>query len=197
MRIAYDTEFFEDGKTIELISIAMVREDDNDEIYAINTEFDESKIVRPEFEFVLEHVWPTLPTEPCTQGATHRDRCHTKGKGHLDRSHPDVRPRKQIRRLVKDFIENTPQPELWAYYGAYDHVAYAQLWGRMVDLPEGFPMFTRDIKQEICRLGNPEMPILKFGAHNAAVDARHNLEMLKACDEVEKKRLKDLLQEWS
>ncbi len=37
--------------------------------------------------------------------------------------------------------------ELYAYYGAYDHVALCWLFGKMIDLPEGFPMYTRDLKQ--------------------------------------------------
>lgn len=38
-------------------------------------------------------------------------------------------------------------PELYGYFSAYDHVALAWLWGKMIDLPEGFPMYTIDLKQ--------------------------------------------------
>jgi hypothetical protein len=62
-------------------------------------------------------------------------------------------------------------PELWAYYGAYDHVALCQLWGRMIDLPDGIPMFTRDLQQEITRL-DAEPPEQTGGQHNALDDAR-------------------------
>lgn len=36
---------------------------------------------------------------------------------------------------------------LYGYYSAYDHVALCWLFGKMIDLPTGFPMYTRDLKQ--------------------------------------------------
>ena len=41
MRYFYDTEFIEDGSTIELVSIGIVAEDGR-EFYAVSTEFDAS-----------------------------------------------------------------------------------------------------------------------------------------------------------
>lgn len=41
------------------------------------------------------------------------------------------------------------QPKLYGYYSAYDHVALCWLFGKMIDLPKGFPMYTRDLKQMI------------------------------------------------
>lgn len=38
-------------------------------------------------------------------------------------------------------------PEFYGYYSAYDHVALCWLFGKMMDLPKGFPMYTRDLKQ--------------------------------------------------
>lgn len=38
-------------------------------------------------------------------------------------------------------------PIFYAYYGAYDHVALCWLFGRMIDLPKGFPMYSIDLKQ--------------------------------------------------
>lgn len=37
--------------------------------------------------------------------------------------------------------------EIYGYYSAYDHVALCWLFGKMMNLPEGFPMYTRDLKQ--------------------------------------------------
>lgn len=37
--------------------------------------------------------------------------------------------------------------ELYGYYSAYDHVVFCWLFGKMMDLPNGFPMYTRDLKQ--------------------------------------------------
>lgn len=42
----------------------------------------------------------------------------------------------------------------------------------MIDLPEGIPMWSNDLKQEVRRIGNPQMPDQPSGEHNAFVDAR-------------------------
>lgn len=39
------------------------------------------------------------------------------------------------------------KPEFYGYYSAYDHVVLCWLFGKMIDLPKGFPMFTIDLKQ--------------------------------------------------
>jgi hypothetical protein len=46
-------------------------------------------------------------------------------------------------------IKQTPKIpiELYGYYSAYDHVGLCWLFGVMNDLPDGFPMFTIDLKQ--------------------------------------------------
>lgn len=38
-------------------------------------------------------------------------------------------------------------PVLYGYYSSYDHVALCWLFGKMIDLPKGFPMYTVDLKQ--------------------------------------------------
>ena len=41
-------------------------------------------------------------------------------------------------------------PTFYAYYADYDWVVFCQnLFGKMIDLPEGFPMYCRDLKQEL------------------------------------------------
>ena len=39
------------------------------------------------------------------------------------------------------------QPEFYAYFADYDWVALCWLFGEMMDLPKGFPMYCRDLKQ--------------------------------------------------
>ncbi len=39
------------------------------------------------------------------------------------------------------------QPEFYAYYADYDWVVFCSLFGRMVDLPKGFPKYCLDLKQ--------------------------------------------------
>lgn len=36
---------------------------------------------------------------------------------------------------------------LYGYYSAYDHVCFSWLFGKMIDLPNRFPMYTIDLKQ--------------------------------------------------
>ncbi|MFN3005118.1 3'-5' exoribonuclease domain-containing protein [Mycolicibacterium wolinskyi] len=71
--------------------------------------------------------------------------------------------------------------ELWAYYAAYDHVALAQLWGRMIHLPNGIPMWTNDLQQEMVRLGidDDEIPRAEGYEHHALDDARWNWQVLR------------------
>ncbi|MEU8362340.1 3'-5' exoribonuclease [Nonomuraea sp. NPDC048882] len=162
MKIFYDCEFIEDGHTIDLISIGMVAEDGR-ELYAVSCEFSFAALQRS--DWLMANVAPSLPIKPADDG------------GPWDINHPDypiVLPRKEIARRAAWFIQATPDVELWAWYGAYDHVALCQLFGRMIDLPAGVPMWTNDLKQEAARLGNPTMPKQEEGEHNALADARHN-----------------------
>lgn len=39
--------------------------------------------------------------------------------------------------------------EFYAYYADYDWVLFCSLFGRMIDLPKGFPMYCNDLKQEL------------------------------------------------
>lgn len=45
------------------------------------------------------------------------------------------------------YIFEKSNPVLYAYYGAYDHVAFCWLFGKMINLPKGFPMYSVDLKQ--------------------------------------------------
>lgn len=38
-------------------------------------------------------------------------------------------------------------PEFYGYYADYDWVLFCSLFGRMIDLPKGFPMYCKDLKQ--------------------------------------------------
>lgn len=54
---------------------------------------------------------------------------------------------------TKETVENYEEvkhllnPQFYGYYSAYDHVALCWLFGKMIDLPKGFPMYTIDLKQ--------------------------------------------------
>jgi hypothetical protein len=164
MRLFYDCEFLEDGETIRLISIGMVAEDGR-ELYRV---VDDEELISDahEHEWLKGNVVPHLPL----QHSTAFDDGWDYDTEHAD--WPAVWPRGAIAGDVRAFIQATPNAELWAYYGAYDHVVLCQLWGRMIDLPEGVPMWTNDLKQEVVRLGSPALPKQESAEHNALADAR-------------------------
>jgi len=63
-------------------------------------------------------------------------------------------PKGQGVRIVNDKGEegymdtiHCSNPIFYGYYSAYDHVVFAWLFGKMIDLPNGFPMYTIDLKQ--------------------------------------------------
>jgi hypothetical protein len=166
MRFWYDTEFLEDGKTIDLISIGIVAEDGR-EYYAVNKDAPWKRIKKS--SWLMKNVVPSLPRG-------HGDRrLHMPNSWLVDFADPLVKSKDRIADGVLRFID--PQPgsdvELWADYGAYDHVVLCQLWGSMICLPSGLPMFTNDIQQEARRLGVTELPQQESGWHNALDDARH------------------------
>ena len=138
MKIWFDTEFIEDGKTIDLISIGMVRED-GETLYLENAYCDKDRAS----DWVKENVFPHLSGPLCT--------------------------RNRIAREVKEFAGKSP--EFWAYYADYDWVVLCQLYGTMMDLPEGWPMYCRDFKQHLDDRGNPSIEKQSEGQHNALSDA--------------------------
>jgi hypothetical protein len=178
MRVTYDFEFLEDGRTIDPISIGMVAEDDR-EYYAVFRDFDQNRV--KEHPWLSKHVWPQLPLD---------DSGPELGGPWLDMTHPDVKPVSQIRAEVLRFLMDTPSLSLWAWYAAYDHVALAQLWGPMAAMPIGIPQRTNDIAQEWERLGYPLLPEQPSGNHNALEDARFNIVRLLWLDQVAKKEKK-------
>lgn len=69
-----------------------------------------------------------------------------------------------------------PKPEFWGYYADYDWVVLCQLFGTMMTLPKGWPMYCRDLKQWSDQLGAPKFASPK-GEHNALVDAKWNMRL--------------------
>lgn len=179
-RVFYDTEFRENGHTIDLLSIGLVREN-GESYYAVVSDADWDSVKKD--RWLLENVWPGMPvrgltTKMVTVGSKIETRIDSAGV--LDMSSSLVKPKWVIANEVRDFLTETPNLELWAWYAAYDHVALAQLWGRMIGLPKGIPMWTNDLRQEAERLGNPTLPEQEEGVHNALADARHNLVRAQA-----------------
>lgn len=162
-RVYYDCEFLEDGRTIELISIGMVAEDGR-ELYLVNRDMPVRRIRR--HPWLMANVVPHLPkgSGDMRNGMGRRWLFHY--------GDPRVQPRQVIARKVREFLAVTPDLELWAWFGAYDHVALAQMFGPMADLPDGVPMWTNDLRQEVARLGDPPLPEQTGDEHHALADAR-------------------------
>jgi len=201
MRYWYDCEFLEDGHTIDLISIGIVAEDGR-EYYTQSCEFSPTKAS----DWVKKNVLPHLQICPYTicqeynsgdfafdyvGGAIRRHKqgqCTDQLYGKRHRC--PWRTREQIKQNILSFmdVERHGKPELWGYYSAYDHVAFCQLFGTMIDLPKGFPMYTRDIKQWVDALGYPNLPEMGRDEHNALLDARWNKKAWELLEALEANR---------
>ena len=157
MRYFIDTEFEESGphKPIILISIGIVAEDGN-ELYLENSEVHLPRL-NP---WLQENVVP-----------------HLKG--------PRVNTF-EIAEAIKKFIPPKnmgdalyEQPEFWGYFADYDWVVFCQLFGKMIDLPKGYPMYCLDLKQLAHHLGIPRraFPEQEGVEHHALADARWNKKL--------------------
>lgn len=153
MKYFFDTEFIEGfhkpflGKRrhfIDLISIGIVAEDGR-EYYAISNEFSDYDAD----QWVKDNVIAKLPPDLSIWNTT-------SSGGMLRKSN------NQICSEIKQFMGYKPEYtdygsdefstdkdiEIWAYYADYDWVLFCSLFGRMIDLPKGMPMYCRDLKQE-------------------------------------------------
>jgi hypothetical protein len=149
MRYFVDTEFIDDGKTIDLISIGIVAEDGR-EFYAESDEFDREKAG----DWVKEHVYP-----------------------HLSGYCAILSTRQSIKEAIMRFldVEAFGTPEFWGWCAAYDWVALCQVFGPMMNLPVGWPHYIRDIQQVLDERGIADemLPQNTGAAHNALADARY------------------------
>lgn len=149
MKYFFDTEFIEDGKTIDLISIGITTLSGR-EFYRCNQEA-RLDLASP---WVRQNVLVHLPSY----------------------SDPAWCTRAKIRDDLLTFVDDQA-PEFWAYYADYDWVALCQLFGTMMDLPPRFPRWCRDLKQLSVLAGSPTHPPQPTDAHNALADARWNVEL--------------------
>lgn len=160
MRYFLDTEFSEEPSTIKLISLAIVAEDGR-EFYAESSDFRDHQANDWVQKNVLPHLW-------------HRQRDKSEFNVWIrDGGRGGLLTRREIaggtRRFIGDDI-----PEFWGYFADYDWVVFCWLFGSMVDLPEGWPMYCRDLKQWADQLGGVQLPKQIANEHHALADARWN-----------------------
>ena len=172
MKYYIDTEFHEYAKkprfgkpinTIELISIGIVDEKDR-KYYAICKDFDLKSAWRD--EWLKENVLKSIHKELCAMVGTYgKTYYHGLFEPFTIKSMRNLlkwygRSRHEIATEVIKFTgakyiaTNSPEKgidktiDFYAYYADYDWVVFCQqLFGRMIDLPKGFPMYCRDLKQ--------------------------------------------------
>lgn len=178
MYYTYDCEFIERGyrHPLTLISIGMVAADGR-ELYAQCLDWGYGYVLTEEGRWLRENVIPHL------EGWDHRHNL------------PDcsVKPwwlHHEIADLVRDFTnprEHGKIERFIGYYADYDHVLLCQLFGRMADLPKGYPMYTFDLKQEAVRRGIdwlgrlvPHDPQVDGPEHHALSDARWTMRAYRA-----------------
>jgi len=102
--------------------------------------------------------------------------------------------------VFSDVIEKYGKPQFYGYYSDYDWVVFCWLFGKMIELPNGFPMYCHDLKQDydffnrnfierkklnairnihksINKLKDFENYPKQTNEHNALSDARWNKEL--------------------
>lgn len=158
-----DTEFIEDGKTIDLLSLALVS-DDRRELYLLNADCDWSKAD----EWVKNNVLNSLPFITEKEAETCRKNLDVTNWTNKNFSYV---PHDRFAEIIYNFCNphQYGRPEFIAYYADYDWVVFCQLFGKMIDLPDLFPMYCKDLKQELDRLC---WDISCPDFHNALDDAR-------------------------
>lgn len=162
MIYTFDTEFIEDGDHLDLISIGIACEDGRS-FYAESSEVDWGR----SSDWVLENVKP-----------------HLRG-GEAEMTRAEIRD--AIAVVVGD-----DKPTFYAYYASTDWLCFYRLFGRLIDLPKGWPKICFDLKQWQLACGNPTLPPDPKDAHSALADAQWDLEVyrqLAALDPVSAERV--------
>jgi len=153
--IFLDTEFIDNGLTIDLISIALVKES-GESLYCISSEFKPENLDDWLRENVIKNLGEIKPIS-----------------------------RQEIKEQILNFI-GKKETEFWGYYSSYDWVAFCQLFGKMLDLPNNYDYYCRDLKQ-LAKANNFDKAndfdtktIKQDGKHNALSDALWNLKVYEA-----------------
>lgn len=160
----YDTEFIEGTQpgnsinpTIDLISIGVVSENGK-QYYAIANDFnidyawnkDDAKKGNPVYwlrENVLKPIFDQMVEIKNKPHITYEFDLPTFKNLIAVIGKPKEVIKKELIEFINPFEANPIK--MIGYYSAYDHVVLCWLFGKMIDLPKGMPMYTYDLKQEI------------------------------------------------
>lgn len=193
MNFYLDTEFHEYAKfqkipTIELISIGIVTEWDSS-YYAISKDFDMQAAW--DNQWLRDNVLKSIFADLCKLAKD--ETTYQFSYTHLTLllriyGKTNKQIAEEIKAFVYSYVVDNPDTvtnwdevtrkspiKFWAYFADYDWVVFCWLFGRMIDLPKGFPMFCYDLKQslEYDSLKKDIIPAAE-GEHNALSDAIWN-----------------------
>jgi hypothetical protein len=172
MNYYYDCEFLEGTQdkmimgltkpTIDLISIGIVAEDGR-EYYAISKDFN-LKEAWNRYDLKVNKNYPSGPEHSKVYWIRENvlKPIFYEWKNKDINFHEINFTYKDFKRLLKKYGKSNKQiaeeiigfvypeheaPKFYGYNSAYDHVALCWLFGKMIDLPKGFPMYTIDLQQ--------------------------------------------------
>lgn len=188
MKWFIDTEFIESFKKplfgkrrhyIDLISIGMVSER-GDEYYAISKEYNyndaddwvKENVILPMYKAQLTHIKEI--NEPSN---FHK----IVGKSNLQ-IRRDILKYTCTKHDEYDNLYTNTNPKFYGYFSDYDWVLFCSLFGKMIQLPKGYPMYCIDLKQMMDAKGLNNIwkdnyhPDPK-SEHNALEDAKWNMEL--------------------
>ena len=182
MKIFIDTEFHEYKKngidTIELISLALVKET-GEQLYLISKDFNLKNAWSN--EWLRDNVIKTLPID--------NSDCSTlkAAKKYIDK---EGVTREKMKEIILQFVGNC-EPEFWGYYASYDWVVFCWIFGRMIELPNNFPMLPMDLKQimHLTSLSSDKIKeaVPQVNCHNALADANWNKDVWNYIDSLVKR----------
>ena len=204
MKYFIDTEFREKPNTIDLISIGIKCEDGR-ELYQISKDFNLRKVWKD--DWLRENVLRAIFDELRFKDNEHRKRVagislisdfnYKQMKyliGVYGKTIKEINT--NIRRFVynpaleyddgfhgldacvDEYLKNN-KIEFYGYFADYDWVVFCWIFGRMIDLPDGFPMYCKDLKQmmDSKKIKRDDIPIEPLTEHSALEDARWNLKV--------------------
>ena len=172
-----DTEFIEKPNIIQLISVGIKCEDGR-KYFALSSEYNYADADNWVKENVLMQLYNqyVVSAKRLTYNLSNFHKHYGKKI-------------KEIRQEILDFVGYPEyihgKPEFYGYFADYDWVVFCWIFGKMVDLPVGFPMYCKDLKQLLDESGKEKLPDPK-GEHSAIVDAEWNEKLYNYLMEIKK-----------
>lgn len=208
-------------ETIDLISIGIVSED-NREYYAISNEFN---LEEAWYRYDLKKVYPDETEIGSYSEKVYWIRDNVLLPIYLEYIRGDAKKtftftlktmrwiikwhgksRKEIATGIKKFCIDDNKyplsdPIFYGYYADYDWVVFCWIFGKMIDLPKGFPMYCIDLKQTLDEKAK-QIPVAynvyyglksiqlshdypkQSNEHNALSDARWNKQLHEFMDKL-------------